>query len=413
MESITSEGIPLHLKRRNVWAFLFGNGLYGFSDAVFIVAYNVYLYELTGDLFLVGFYLTLGMILYFIPQPLTGRISDRIGHKKAMILVEPVNIMGLVLLILAKDFGLFWIPISIILRNSVNSAKELNYKIIVAESGEVTNNKIGFLFSSMNFIYFGTSIVGSLFITLTNFDLRVYFLIYIANVTLNWLKNVIFITDPNQSGLRKEKIPFKTVWKQIYRKKVVQIAAFYFTMDILIFQISGSVYNTGLIDYFGFTQQDLGFLTLIFNITMMVFQIPGGKMVDKFGKRKTLMLSLLSGIMIYSISIISWILWSHNFVAILIPSLITVQILSGMGASTFIPSETMIMTDLDKTRKAESYGIVSFVRGIGSIPTGIIGGFLMSRVHYIAPFIVTLLGIFFLLWFLLRYGKNFDNFEKI
>jgi hypothetical protein len=63
----------------------------------------------------------------------------------------------------------------------------------------------------------------------------------------------------------------------------------------------------------------------------------------------------------------------------------------------------MILTDLDETRKAESYGITGFLRGIGFMPTGIIGGFLTESVSYIAPFILSFIGIIFLIWFLAKF----------
>ena len=74
-----------------------------------------------------------------------------------------------------------------------------------------------------------------------------------------------------------------------------------------------------------------------------------------------------------------------------------------MSVCKFIPSEQLSLTDLDETRKAESYGIVGFIRGIGFIPTGYIGGFLMASVHYIAPLIISFTLIFFEIWYLFKY----------
>ena len=63
----------------------------------------------------------------------------------------------------------------------------------------------------------------------------------------------------------------------------------------------------------------------------------------------------------------------------------------------------MILTDLDETRKAESYGISNFLIGLGFIPTGIIGGYLTEEINYIFPFILRFTGIIFLIWYLLKY----------
>ncbi len=81
-------------------------------------------------------------------------------------------------------------------------------------------------------------------------------------------------------------------------------------------------------------------------------------------------------------------------------------------ATTFIPSESIILTDLDESRKGESFGMVSCVRGIGAIPSGILGGFLMGRVHFVAPFIFIFIGLLFLIGFLIKYGHRFGEVEK-
>jgi len=78
-------------------------------------------------------------------------------------------------------------------------------------------------------------------------------------------------------------------------------------------------------------------------------------------------------------------------------------ILHGLAVSAFVPSQQMILTDLDETRKAESYGIINFIKGIGFMPTGIIGGFLIEYTNYVTPFIITFIGILFEIWFLFKF----------
>ena len=61
------------------------------------------------------------------------------------------------------------------------------------------------------------------------------------------------------------------------------------------------------------------------------------------------------------------------------------------------------MTNLGEDQKAESYGIISFFRGIGLIPTGLIGGLIVEYIHYITPFIFSIIGIIIELLFLLKF----------
>jgi len=92
-----------------------------------------------------------------------------------------------------------------------------------------------------------------------------------------------------------------------------------------------------------------------------------------------------------------------GFDIFLFPFIIVAQICMSLSVTTFIPSEQILLTNLDETRKAESYGIVGFIRGIGFMFTGVIGGLLIENVNYIAPFILSAIGVLFEVWYLVKY----------
>lgn len=157
---------------------------------------------------------------------------------------------------------------------------------------------------------------------------------------------------------------------------------------------------------YGLTYEQLAFIAIWLSISIMIFQIPGGYLADKIGKKRSLILSELFGLGAYFCLILASILWSLGFHMFLIPLLSISNVLRGLNAITFIPSAQMILTDLDETRKAESYGISNFLIGIGFIPTGIIGGYLTEEFNYIIPFVLSFIGVIFLIWYLRKY---FDN----
>ncbi|MHA2122702.1 MAG: MFS transporter, partial [Promethearchaeota archaeon] len=142
-----------------------------------------------------------------------------------------------------------------------------------------------------------------------------------------------------------------------------------------------------------------------FNVSSLIFQIPAGHLADRIGKKRSLLLSESLGIGYFVLIISGFIVWNMGFNLLLLIFLIIGEFIMGISASMFIPSEGMTVTDLDETgkRKAEALGIVSLIRGIGFIPTGIIAGFLMEYVNYVTPFLITILGIFVLIWILFKY----------
>jgi MFS family permease len=142
------------------------------------------------------------------------------------------------------------------------------------------------------------------------------------------------------------------------------------------------------------------------NITNMIFQIPAGRITDKLGKKKSLLLSQIFGLGFFAFNITASILWDVSISEAIIPLLIFGHISLALSIVTFIPSEQIILTDLGKSKKAESYGVVTFFRGLGYIPTGVIGALLIEKVSYLAPFIVTSIGVLVEIWFLLKFFKH-------
>ena len=156
------------------------------------------------------------------------------------------------------------------------------------------------------------------------------------------------------------------------------------------------------------TYDQMAFIAMWMSITIMIFQIPGGHLADKIGKKRSLIMSELFGIGGFLTLILAFTFWSLGFQVSLIPLLSVGNVLFALNGATFIPSAQMILTDLDETRKAESYGIVDFLKGIGFLPTGIIGGYLIEEFSYVIPFVLSFIGIIILIWYLHKY---FDKWK--
>jgi MFS family permease len=199
------------------------------------------------------------------------------------------------------------------------------------------------------------------------------------------------------------------LWRDVFKNPKIKFAMILLTMDIFVWGITGSVYNAGLQQTYSVTVDDLAILNLGFSIAMIIFQIPAGKLTDKIGIKKSLVLSISFGLIIYPLNIITWIIWSLGNTVFLIPLLFISKLFWGATASTFIPSEFSILTDLGESRKAENFGYVHAVRGLGGIPNGVIGGFLMEYVHFLAPIIITTVGVAVEIWYIIKYGKKLNH----
>jgi MFS family permease len=193
------------------------------------------------------------------------------------------------------------------------------------------------------------------------------------------------------------------MWKKIFKTKTLRSILIFFTLDILVYSISLSIYSGGLYDYYNLTKEDIAFIALWLNIGNAFFQIPAGRITDKIGNKKTLILSQFFGFGFFFMNILSVILWMNLIRDTLLLTLSIGYVLFALSICTFIPAEQIILTNLGENQKAESYGIISFFRGIGLIPTGFIGGLMVENIHYIAPFIFSVVGLGIELLFLIKF----------
>ncbi|MHA1520702.1 MAG: MFS transporter [Promethearchaeota archaeon] len=414
-------------KHRNLYAFMVKKFIAGFGDACANIAYIPFVYEVTNyNLILTGLLVTFSALMWFIPAPISGKLSDRFGRKKMMVISRPIAIIGIILLFFVNQNSLYLLVISIILRSVGYMSVNMNNSILVSESNDKENNGLGHVFGIMAFLYFSSTIAGAIFVNRTGYDYKIYFLILMIFNIISWIITVIWITETTEiNTVEYEKNGRITSqkkgwngreswesWKAIFKKPKVKTAIIFLTLDFFVWDISNSVLIAGMQSQYGLTLEDLAFFQIWFYVFNMILQIPAGKLTDKMGKRKMLLISELIGIVIFTLHILTSILWSLGYEKFLFPSLIVIYILFAIVATTFIPSESMILTDLDETRKGESFGMVSFIVGLGAIPTGVIGGFLMGSVHFVAPFITTIVGLIFIIVFLIKFGHRFEDEER-
>jgi len=395
------------IKQRNLWALFFCNLARGFGTGMFMVLIQPFILELTGSILITGIIISIAGAVQFLNMPLVGKLSDRFGRKNLLLVGIFISILALFFLIISNPSVLHLLIIGVIFFYLGFSVENTNRQIFISEN---TVKSKGLMYGLMLFSYFGGTIGGNYFVFVSSgLSTRFFFQIFFGIFIVIWFVYFIFVSDIFQ--LEKNRLllknnSHKNMWREIFKNPKAKAVLIFLTFDIFIYSISLSVYTGGLRDFYSLTIEQLALLSMWFNISNMVFQIPAGRIADKLGNMKSLIISSLFGLGFFSINILGFYLWSGGNELALFPLLLFSHILFGINVSTFIPSEQILLTDLDEARKAESYGIVGFVRGIGYIPCGYIGGFLIENVHYIIPFIITFIGIFFEIWYLLRYLRD-------
>jgi len=349
-------------KRQNLIAIAITKLIHGFGTSMFTIVYQPFLLELTNSIVLTGLIVSIGSIMQFLPMPIVGKFSDKYNRKYILISSIPLYIIGLSFLILANSYSLYYVVLGIILYFLGFIINNLNTQFLVAENSDRSK---GMIFGFMFFSYSGGTIAGSSFIFLVQgLHSKFYFTFFIG---------------------------------------LLIIEGFIFTFDIFVYSIALSIYSGGLNDYYNLSKENIAFISLWVNSGNAIFQIPAGRITDRIGNKKTLILSQFFGLGFFFTNIITVILWMNHIRNTLLVTLSIGYVLLALSVCTFIPAEQIILTDLGEQRKSESYGIISFFRGIGFIPTGILGGLIVENIHYIAPFIFSAVGVIIELIFLLKF----------
>jgi len=397
------------VRRRNLWSQIIMNIIHGFGFSAFNVILQPFIVNFTGSLFSTGIIISISSIMQFLPMPFIGKLSDKYGLKKVWLFGPPIYAFGLMILIFTNNIPFLIVGVlTYMLGAMVNS---LNFQIFVSENSGGT--KKGIMYGLVFFAFFGGSIGGMSLVMLDlGLSYQFYFQVFIIILIMEWLILVLIIRSPNaikkntELDLLKSAELKKKKATKLFQNPKIKVATLFFMLDVFVWGIVLSIYNAGLITYYHFTPSEIASIGVWFYISNMVFQIPAGRIADKIGKKKSLIISQFSGMVFFSMNILISVLWSQRITGFAFLGLIIGEIFFGISVSTFIPSEQMILTNLDDSRKAESYGIVAFIRGIGMIPTGAIGGFLAENIHYITPFAVGLLGLFIEIWFLSKFFKD-------
>jgi len=342
-----------------------------------------------------------------MPMPLVGRLSDKFNRKYLLLSSIPIFIIGLVFLILANPSNLYFVIFGIIFYFIGFIINNLNAQFLVAENSDKSKGRVfGFMF----FSFFGGTIAGTSFIILgQGLNSRYYLIFFIVLLIVEEIIFIFFLTVQPQ-GNQNQKLHAniknnkkENMWIKIFKIKTLRSILIFFTLDIFVYSISLSIYSGGLNDYYNLTKEDIALISLWFNLGNAIFQIPAGHITDKIGNKKTLILSQIFGFGFFFMNILSVILWMNFIRHTLILTLSIGHVLFALSVVTFIPAEQIILTNLGQDQKAESYGIVSFFRGIGLIPTGILAGLIVENIHYIAPFIFSTIGLIIELIFLIKF----------
>jgi MFS family permease len=132
-----------------------------------------------------------------------------------------------------------------------------------------------------------------------------------------------------------------------------------------------------------FTASQLGILSCLSSIGWAVFQMPVGKLMERYGCVKSIILSEAGGVILTMG-------WLH---ATTFQTFALLQILFGFSIATWLPATmTWVANSVPKEKMAEEIGRLNAFRGLVGFPAPYIGGLMYEAFGFQGPITVNLIG---------------------
>ena len=386
------------IQHSNRIVLLFFNVILGFAMNIYGTLSQPFLYSLFESETKVGIIVSLASFFMFLPQFWSGNISDRFGRK----FCQGLGLVFMIISMISLGFFVQMIinVIGIMFLNIGYGIHSPAFNSFISEnkpSGKSASN-----FGFMYFAYFIGSVSANTLINVLgeDYSYTFYFRLVFIIVCLWLILQSFLLKEKVLMEQRKQRIEeikahalqtqndefTKSKWRIIIETPRIRNLIIYLTFDGLIWSIVLSVYYSGLIANFGVQKEFIAQLALVFSISNMVGQIPAGKIVDKIGTQKSLIWSVVAGFGLFGSILIAWFAKNNNFTIWLIIG----QIFFAISVVLYLPAQSSLATSFSEHRNAEIFGIIMAIKGIGLIPAGIIGGYLMENIHFLAPIIITL-----------------------
>ena len=261
-------------------------------------------------------------------------------------------------------------------------------------SSSIKKNEAGKTFGFQKAMDNSGAIVGPLiaFLLLSIFPLKYSYIFLFATIPaiLGVLTIIIFVKEAKKEKQEStRKVSLKYLPKKFY----------FFLIIIFVFTLGNSADALLLVktSETGIDKSYVPFVYMIFNTVSVLLAIPIGKLSDKIGREKLILL----GFIVYAIT------YYHFGRFNSINVFIFLFILYGFYSALTDGSQKAIISDIvSKDLKGTGFGIYHAVLGITLLPASLIAGVLYDKVNSKAPFyfgsamalMATILMVIFIIW---------------
>jgi len=372
---------------RNIRVLAARTFLRGMRDHGVRVVWQPFVLSLGASMPLLGFLESIGGfggLVTMLVQPMSGRLSDYWGRKVLILFSSVFAIVALSIYMLAGFTDHWYLLIPGVAILGLSFACRPSEDSMTAESVEVGGRAMAY-----SLIMLSSALSGVFAPLLGGFvaDRWGYIVVFLMGLALELIALSL-------AGLLKETVSHSGrplafgQLKGVFRGILVppdKLKGFYIAMAMDAFAWGtgwGILYGL-LSEVYHFTASQLGIMSCLSSVGWAVSQMPVGRLVERYGCVKSLILSEAGGIILT-------VGWLH---AATFQTFALLQILFGFSIATFMPAMmTLMANSVSKEKMAEEMGRLNAFRGLVGFPAPYIGGLLYEAFGFRGPITVNLIG---------------------
>lgn len=348
----------------------------------------LYLKELDADITDIGLFFTLAMIVPLFLQILGGWVSDSLGRLRAIAIGSVFGVLGYIPLLLADTWQ--WLLLATAVGAVARSLVGPSFDAFIAEHSTEQNR--GRVYGISQAIFMIVAVVGPPLGGWLTGSYGFKLMLFVAGV-FYFIAMVMRLSMAREAAKgetgEKKKLSFSDLKTNLGAMIGLIFSGGLITWMLITdglrdisFQFSGNLFPVYMQEVGGLSYQQIGWVTSMFGVFMMLSTFPGGWLSDKVGERFCIALGMV-------------LLSSSLFILILIPD--GAQWLyfvgwgvAGVGAGISGPAyQSLISKAVPQKLRGLAFGLFSTSLGVVSLPAPWIGGQLWERFGPSAPFTIT------------------------
>lgn len=358
------------------------------AGAMYVGFIPLYLKSLGANVGQIGLFFTIAQIVPLVLQILGGWISDSLGRLKSIAYGSVSGVVSYVALILAPTWA--WVLVGESLNAITRSLVGPSFGAFVAEESSEENRAR--VYGVVDTFYTIVAIIGP---PVGGFlvDRYGFKIMLIAAASLYTVATVLRVhmarkaAHPNQKEGQKAglhlgelKVNLAAIFGLVIAGGVMTWIVVTDGIRDIAFSLSGSLVPVYLEGIANLTAQQIGWLSSISGIAMMITSYPAGHLADRRGER----LAIALGFALQSVAFFVFI-YAQTFVVYAIS-----WFLIGVGSSLMGPAyQSLLSKVLPQRLRGTGFGLIHSGLGLFSLPAPAIGAKLYASVSPLSPFLIT------------------------